>query len=176
MKYKIYSALLLLLLTLLLVSCVTTSSQQIEPWNIQGIQYIAIMPFELIGHSNLELQTAERLHSITLRCFQEAGFIIVEDVYAADAVFSGELIDIMSEQQYVSSQGTAYLRYSMTMIYNYNLIRTSDNSIIGKHSAHETRTHSFFLSNTQIPDREQWTMNHATVLLNVRLRQELNIR
>jgi len=114
-------ALLSLSFALLLFSCVSTPKQPL--WDFEGIQRVAVMPFEIIGQSELERETAKELYRTAQYLFQRVDhFIIVDTADQADAVFRGEVIDSVREED-------AY-----RIIISYSLKRTSDGSIVGENA------------------------------------------
>jgi len=134
-----------LFIALLLFACASTPKTPDAPlWDTQGIQRVAVMPFEVIGQSEFEHRVAIEIRSAALECFQETGrFIIVETIDQADAILRGEIIDIMARSsahtRVYSDTGVreAVPGYDRTIIFSYSLTRTSDNSIVGENSVYD---------------------------------------
>ena len=127
MKKNIYSRFFALLVALPLVACVSTQKTPEPPlWDTQGIQRIAVMPFDVIGQSELEREAAKGLYTTAKASFPSDRFIIVDTANQADAVFRGELIDYV-RHRYAED-------YEKIVIISYSLTRTSDGSFVGENT------------------------------------------
>ena len=133
------------------VNCVSTSTStlklpQWQLWSIQGIKSVAVMPFEVIGNSDLEREAVKELHVKVKDCFINRGFTIVDKANDADAVFRGLLIDI--DNYHSGRSETEYYEkipyyFDVAYIIIYSLTRTDDNSIAGENSVYDGfRVHS----------------------------------
>ena len=127
-KNNIYVVLLMFFIAQLFITCASTPKQPL--WDIQEIQRVVIMPFEVFGQSDLERKTAKELHSGATECFTGDRFIIVDRVDQADAIFKGELIDYVGQR--------AGENYNSKIIISYSLVRTSDGSIVGENTVYYT--------------------------------------
>ena len=171
--------LLPLLSTLLFASCLSLPPgsafrpDPVEQWSTEGVQRIAVLPFEVIGNSDLERQTAENLRMLAAAVFYRTGrFTIVDTPDQADAVFRGELIDILQEQRSRRrSDGTSDWGYEISIVFSYRLIRTSDNSIVGESSIHHIHWNTF--PHTGGHPLPNYTADRCQSLMVFRLYQDL---
>jgi len=128
-KNNTYVVLLMFFIALLLFDCASTPKQPL--WDFEGIQRVAIIPFGVMGQSDLERETAKYLYSNAQVLFQRTGRIIIVDTEdQADAIFRDELIDSVSERHGSDSYHK--------IIISYSLMRTSDGSIIGENTVYFT--------------------------------------
>ena len=165
------SKLFSLSIALLLVACASTPNTPNKLlWDTEGIQRVAVMPFEVIGQSDLEREAGKRLYSMVKARFLETGrFIIVDTVAQADAVFRGELIDIMREPRIALTPPTD--GYDIAYVISYCLTRTSDGSIVGENAVYRT---TWVMASTVGSIDEDATFA-CLYQVNDRLRQDLGL-
>jgi len=128
-KNNISATFFTLLVALPLGACVSTPKTPEPPlWDTQGIQRIAVMPFEVIGDSELERDGAKQLTLTVIQHLNEIGrFVIVDSVDQADAIFRGEIIDYVVKR---------WSGNRAVVIINYSLTRTSDGSLVGENAVY----------------------------------------
>jgi len=131
--------LLFLLVILQLVACSTTT-KQVERWDVSSVKHIAIIPpstgnfkeSQKLGYADGEQSLYNYVGKIAKDIIQESGkFIFVEDSKDADAILDCDIISFLRNRRSYQDERGTYYDNSYNVIYNFFLKRTSDGIIIG---------------------------------------------